>query len=64
MQCNIYFKVPHGFNPSYPGPSSKTIDIGGVKKKVTTKQFNSPLGLYSDAAIVEAAVGNPASGLG
>ncbi|XP_059097376.1 uncharacterized protein LOC131891751 isoform X2 [Tigriopus californicus] len=52
-------KIPN----SYMAPQGKTIDVGGVKKQVVTKQFNSPLNLYSDAAIVEAAVANPASGV-
>ncbi|XP_059097378.1 uncharacterized protein LOC131891751 isoform X4 [Tigriopus californicus] len=53
----------HQIPNSYMAPQGKTIDVGGVKKQVVTKQFNSPLNLYSDAAIVEAAVANPASGV-
>lgn len=53
----------HQIPNSYMAPQGKTIEVGGVKKQVVTKQFNSPLNLYSDAAIVEAAVANPASGI-
>ena len=39
-------------------PHMKTINVGGTPKQVVTQQFNSPLNMYSDDAIAEAAVAN------
>lgn len=49
-------------NPNTP-PQKKTIEIDGVRKQVVTKQFNSPLNLYSDEAIADAVVKDRNAGL-
>ena len=38
----------------------KTVNIGGTPKHLVNNQFNSPIGLYSDDAIADAVVLNPA----
>jgi hypothetical protein len=42
----------------------KTINLGGVQKEVVSTQFNSPLNLYSDESIAEAAMANKQYGIG
>jgi len=37
----------------------KTVNIGGSPKQVVSKQFNSPINLYSDSSLAEAAFVNP-----
>lgn len=44
--------------PAGLGPQSRTIHVGGAPKKVVSGQFNTPLNIYSDEAIAEAAIHN------
>jgi hypothetical protein len=44
----------------FKSPTIKTVNVGGTPKQLVNNQFNSPIGLYSDDAIAEAAVANPA----
>ena len=36
----------------------RQVNIGGTQKQVVSNQFNSPLGMYSDDTIAEAAITN------
>ena len=38
----------------------KTVNIGGTQKQIVSQQFNSPMNMYSEEAIAESALANPA----
>jgi hypothetical protein len=63
--CFIFF-IPFlfWFQSLGGGPQVKTINLGGVQKEVVSTQFNSPLNLYSDESIAEAAMANKQYGIG
>ena len=37
---------------------TRQVNIGGAQKQVVSNQFNSPMGLYSDETLAEAAITN------
>ena len=45
---------------NFQSSNVKTVNIGGTPKHLVNNQFNSPIGLYSDDAIADAVVLNPA----
>ena len=47
-----------------PAPGQRNIEIDGVKKKVVSQQFNSPLNLYSDESIADAVIQNRTTSYG
>ena len=52
--------IPSSFKSSSNNPNAITrnITIGGTPKKIVSTQFNSPIGMYSDATLTEVAEAN------
>ena len=48
----------HPYSPTPPNAVTRNITVGGTPKKIVSTQFNSPIGMYSDEALIEAAEAN------
>lgn len=47
-------------SPTNNQQQMKTVNIGGTQKQIVSQQFNSPMNMYSEEAIAESALANPA----